>query len=200
MATSPAPSACRGKEKIRNGNLKNKTYENQQASHPGIFAPMPHLITIKPLVPLLCVLMLSGCASMPRYSHIQGDDSAELRGQGHAFSLPIKTTVAVDFLSIDGMSAGKAFFFEKPRYASPGKHSIQVVVAHNNISCGATFIMELQPAHRYQFTASLRGKDFELVVYDETIVPKEVVLHALMPRTRKGSLIILPNKQPDQSE
>ena len=164
---------------------------------PAFSPSVPHLITIKPLVPLLCVLMLSGCASMPRYSHVKTDDSAELRAPIAFFNM---TRAPVSISSIDGMFAGTPFPLPnlgKPRYAAPGKHLIGLTLESGSHGAHVTFPLMLQPAHRYEFQSFYRSKNLEVVVLDLTTVPSEVVLRALVPIKRKGSIIYLPNKKPE---
>lgn len=152
---------------------------------------------IKLSLPLLCVLMLAGCASGPRYTYTQDADSAELNGHGNASTnLEI---LAVSIAQIDGAFLRKSIFANsKPVYAAPGTHSIGLRLRYYEDALIATIPMDLKPAHRYFFTMIPRSKDFEVVVYDETNSPAEVVLRALVPRGRKGGIIYLPNKKPDR--
>lgn len=148
---------------------------------------------------LIMVLALSACVSEPRYTYTQSPDSAVLRGfTGKGLFLAARQA-EVDIARVDGISVEKILAFDEPRYVAPGKHLLLLKLIHYDINCYATFEMELKAAHRYLFTAIPTSKDFEVVVYDETENVREVVLHALVPRRRKGGIIFLPNKEPNQA-
>jgi hypothetical protein len=134
------------------------------------------------------LLLLGGCATVPRYGYAPQHDSASV-GVGQTLNglstSPYAGGADVVISRIDGQGVGYPASLYEARtavFVSPGRHSIVLSINSvretdkNNgewastsaVSATGSFNAEFLANHAYRFTAELEGGRFEVTLWDET--------------------------------